>query len=61
MIATESPITSPASSITGTSPWPLTASTGARFVYSIITDWAAMPLCARAKPTRSQLVDHSAR
>ena len=44
MIATESAITSPASSITGTSPWPLIASTGPRLEYSIRTDWASIPL-----------------
>ena len=44
MIATESWITSPASSITGTRPWPLIASTGPRLEYSISTDWASMPL-----------------
>ena len=44
MIATESWITSPASSITGTRPWPLIASTGRRFEYSIRTDCASIPL-----------------
>ena len=61
MIATESLITSPASSITGTRPWPLIASTGRRLEYSIRTDWASIPLYASASPMRSQLVDHSAR
>ena len=61
MIATESLITSPASSITGTSPWPLIDSTGARLEYSISTDWASIPLYASARPTRSQFVDRSAR
>ena len=44
MIATESWITSPASSITGTRPWPLIASTGPRLEYSIRTDCASIPL-----------------
>ena len=47
MIATESWTTSPSSSITGTGSWPLIASTGARFEYSIITDCASIPLWAR--------------
>ena len=50
MIATESLITSPASSITATSPWPLIASTGARFEYSIRIDCAS-----RTSPAPSEL------
>jgi hypothetical protein len=54
-------VTAPLSSITGTSGCPLTASTGARFEYSIITERASIPLWASARLTRSQLVDHRAR
>ena len=60
MIATESLTTSPSSTITGTSPCPLIASTALRSEYSIRTDSASSSLAPSASAIRSQLVENGA-
>jgi hypothetical protein len=56
----ESTTTSSPSTSTGTSPCPLTSTTGERSSYEMTTDSTTRPLWASASPTRSTLVENSA-
>jgi hypothetical protein len=58
MIRLESISTTPSTSSTGTSDWPLTATTRGRSSASSMTTSASIRLCPSASATRSTLVEN---
>ena len=61
MIAVESGIVSSPSRSTGTSGWPLAASTGERSAASTSIHSSSSPLCPAASATRSTFVENGMR
>ncbi len=61
MIAVESGTTSSPSTSTGTSGWPLTASTGERSSAATSTHSSSIALCPAASATRSTFVENGIR